>query len=61
MPMSVFVLVLSCIAIQYYNESYDGAKALQLIFYKFSVMAGTLSHSFLRPKREDVVSHPVNE
>ena len=58
LSMSMFVQGLSCSAIQYYDES---LMAFQLILYKFSGMAGKLTHSFPRPRREDVVSHPVSE
>ena len=40
------------------RESVDG---FQFILYKFSGMAGKLTHIFPRPRREDVVSHPVSE
>ena len=50
----------------YYDDYIDGAKVIcrwlfGFFFDKFSVMAGNNTHSFPRPRREDVVSHPVSE
>ena len=60
--------MLACSTIQYCDESLNGAKEIVggfsgrfFIFTKYPVTAGKLTHRFPRPRREDVLSDPVNE
>ena len=70
MPMFVQVLVLSYSIIKNRSmvqmQSVDGFSGQELISSKYSVTAGKLSQAsqavrFPRPRKEDVVSHPVSE
>ena len=66
--MSMFMYVRACSTLEYYDQSFDGAKVIcqwlfreRVHFYKILVTAGKLAHRFLRPRREDVLSHPLSE
>ena len=66
--MSMFMYVLACSTIQYYDESFNGAEVIcrwlfgrEFIFTKYPVTAGKLTHRFPQPRRKDALLHPVSE
>ena len=68
LAMSMFIKVLACSTIQYCDESFNGADVIcrwlfreRVIFTKYLVTAGKLTHRFPRPRRKDVLLHHVSE
>ena len=69
--MPMFMKVLACSTIQYCDESFIGAEVIcdfvggfsgrEFVFTKCPVTAGKLTHHFPRPRRKDVLLHPVSE
>ena len=60
--------MLACSTTQYCDESFNGAEVSvggflgrEFIFTNDPVTAGKLTHRFPRPRRKDVLLHPVSE